>query len=549
MNLNLQVSRIALWILAAVALAVGIDNLDRPLANPDEGRYSEISREMLATGDWVTPRLNGIKYFEKPPLQYWAAAAAFAVFGGEEFAARLYVALCGLLTVGIVGFTGARLGSAETGVAAVLALLASPYFMALGGIVTLDMGLTLWTTATLCAFLIAEIAPDGSRSRRRWMTAAWAAMALAVLSKGLIGIVFPAAALGLHCLLRRDFTPLARLEWGYGLVVFLAIAAPWFVAVSYANPEFAEFFFVNEHFRRFLTASHRRTEPWWYFVPILLAGFLPWMFALPGAVIHGWRSEILGRGPQSLRLAILFAAFVLVFFSLSGSKLPAYILPAFPPLALVLGRYLVAAPAPRLAMSLVPIPFIAAALGYAAWQSPDGARDAWTRALYLEARPWALVGSAVLFATGVIAPMLLARGRRWLAMIVVAIGTMVMVDCLEDAFEAMAPRQSGLAVAEKMRPLLTPATRLYSVRIYDQTVPFYIGRTLTLVDYLDEFETGLKAQPELRIDKLDDFPADWQRPGEALAIMHPDTYQKLRSQGLPMQLLHEDPRRILVRKP
>ncbi|MDQ3027182.1 MAG: phospholipid carrier-dependent glycosyltransferase [Pseudomonadota bacterium] len=549
MNLNLQASRIALWILAAVALAVSIDNLDRPLANPDEGRYSEISREMLSSGDWVTPRLNGVKYFEKPPLQYWASAASLGVFGDEEFAARLYVALCGLFTVGIVGFTGMRLGNTETGVASMLALLASPYFMALGGIVTLDMGLTLWTTATLCAFLVAEGAPDGSAARRRWMIAAWAAMALAVLSKGLIGIVFPAAALGLHCLLRRDFTPLARLEWGYGLVVFLAIAAPWFVAVSYANPEFAEFFFVNEHFRRFLTASHRRTEPWWYFIPILLAGFLPWMFALPGAVIHGWRSEILGRGHQSLRLAILFAAFVVVFFSLSGSKLPAYILPAFPPLALVLGRYLVEAPAPRLAMWLVPIPFIAALLGYVAWQSPEGARDAWTRGLYIQARPWALAAAAILFSLGVIAPILLRRGRRWLAMIAVAIGTMAMVDCLEDAFEEMAPRQSGLAVAEKMRPLLTPATRLYSVKIYDQTVPFYIGRTLTLVDYVDEFETGLKSQPELHIQKLEEFPAEWLRPGEALAIMQPDTYQKLRSQELPMQLVHEDPRRILVRKP
>ena len=547
--MNLQLNRIALWILAAIALAVGVDNLDRPLANPDEGRYSEISREMVASGDWVTPRLNGIKYFEKPPLQYWAGASALALFGDQEFAARLYVAICGLLTVGIVGYTGARIGTLETGVAAALALLSSPYFMALGGIVTLDMGLTLWTTATLCAFVLAEFAPDGSLARRRWMIAAWAAMALAVLSKGLIGIVFPAAALGLHCLLRRDFSPLERLEWGYGLVIFLAIAAPWFVAVSYANPEFAEFFFVNEHFRRFLTSSHRRTEPWWYFLPIVFAGFLPWMFALPAAVMHAWRSEVLGRGPQPLRLAILFAAFVLVFFSLSGSKLPAYILPAFPPLALVLGRYLLKAPTQRLAMWMLPIPFLALALGYAAWISPDSARDAWTRALYLEARPYALAGAAILLAIGVIAPLMLRRGRRWLAMIVVAIGTLVMVDCLEDAFEQMAPRQSGLAVAEKMRPLMSPATRLYSVRIYDQTVPFYIGRTLTLVDYSDEFETGLKTQPELRIARLEDFPAHWLRPGEALAIMHPDTYQKLRSQGLPMQLVHEDPRRILVRKP
>ena len=547
--MSLQLSRVALWILAAVALAVGVDNLSRPLANPDEGRYSEISREMAASGDWVTPRLNGVKYFEKPPLQYWASAAALTLFGDQEFAARLYVALCGLLTVAVVGFAGARLGNANTGVASMLALVSSPYFMALACIVTLDTGLTLWTTTTLCAYLLAEASPEGSRDRRRWLVAAWAAMALAVLSKGLVGIVFPAAALFLHCLLRRDFTPLARLEWGYGLAVFFAIAAPWFVAVSYANPEFAEFFFVNEHLRRFLTSSHRRTEPWWYFVPILAAGFLPWMFALPSAVLHAWRAEARSSAAQPLRLAILFSAFLVVFFSASGSKLPAYILPAFPPLALVLGRYLVEAPAGRLAILVLPIAFIAMALGFAAWQSPDAAREAWTRALYLQARPWALAGAGVLFAIGVVAPILLWRGRRWLAMIVVAIGTMLMIDCLEDAFERLAPRQSGLVVAEKMRPLLTPATRLYSVKIYDQTLPFYIGRTLTLVDYGDEFETGLRTQPELRIDKVADFPDAWLRPGEALAIMHPDIYQTLRAQGLPMHLVHEDPRRVLVRKP
>ena len=547
--MTLYLNRVGLWILAAVALAVAIDNFDRPLANPDEGRYSEISREMAASGDWVTPRLNGIKYFEKPPLQYWASAASLKAFGDHEFAARLYVGLCGLLTLLIVGFTGARLFGRDSGVAAVLVLASSPYFMALGGIVTLDMGLTLWTTATLCAYLLAEASPDGTPARRRWMIAAWAAMALAVLSKGLVGIVFPAAALGLHCLRRRDFSPLARLEWGYGLVVFLAIAAPWFVAVSYANPEFAEFFFVHEHFQRFLTASHRRTEPWWYFLPILFVGFLPWMFALPGAVRQGWRSEELRRGMQPLRFAIVFAAFVVLFFSASGSKLPAYILPAFPPLALVIGMYLVQAPTRRLAAALLPVAVVALLLGYFAWQAPATAREAWTRALYAEARPLALAAAGVLLLTVLAGWHFLRRGRRWLATILVAVGTVAMIDCLEDAFEVMAPRQSGLVVAEKMRPLMHPDSRLYSVGIYDQTVPFYLRRTLTLVHYSDEFETGLKSQPDLRVETLAAFPAEWLRPGEALAIMQPDIYQSLRGQGLPMQLVHEDPRRVLVRKP
>ncbi len=243
--MTLPLPRWVLLALAAAALASGIDNLTRPLANPDEGRYSEISREMAATGDWVTPRLNGIKYFEKPPLQYWASAAAFKAFGENEAAARLYVGLCGLLTVLIVAYTALRLWDAEAAFAAALVLVSSPYFMALGGIVTLDMGLTLWTTATLCALLIAEHSRERPREHRRWMLASWAGMALAVLSKGLVGIVFPGAALFFYCVLRRDLSILRRLEWLFGLPLFFAIAAPWFIAVSAANPEFARFFFIH----------------------------------------------------------------------------------------------------------------------------------------------------------------------------------------------------------------------------------------------------------------------------------------------------------------
>ncbi|HEX7605061.1 MAG TPA: phospholipid carrier-dependent glycosyltransferase, partial [Usitatibacter sp.] len=246
--MNLAIPRWMLAALALVALAVGVLNLQRHLANPDEGRYSEISREMVASGDWVTPRLNGLKYFEKPPLQYWATAIAFEAFGANEVSSRLYVWLAGFLTILLVGYAGLRLHGAPTGLAAALVLVSSPYFMALGGIVTLDMGLTLWTTATLVALLLAENARADPLMQRRWMLAAWAAMALAVLSKGLVGIVFAGAAVFFAMVLGRDLSILKRMRWGWGLAIFMAIAAPWFVAVSSANPEFAHFFFIHEHF-------------------------------------------------------------------------------------------------------------------------------------------------------------------------------------------------------------------------------------------------------------------------------------------------------------
>ena len=546
--MTLGAARWLLVVLAVVAFAVGLDNMSRPLANPDEGRYSEISREMSLSGDWVTPRLDGIKYFEKPPLQYWATAASFEVLGASEPAARLYVFACGFLTLLVTGYTAWRLMGADAGLASMLALVASPYFMGLGGIITLDMGLTLWTTTTVCAFLIAEDARTSPGARARWLALAWAAMALAVLSKGLVGIVFAGAAVFFQAVTKRDAGVIRRMGWAYGIPIFLAIAAPWFVMVSRANPEFAHFFFVHEHFERFLTTEHRRVEPWWYFLPIVVFGFLPWAFALPGALMHAWRSDPLERS-RPLRVALLWSAFVIAFFSASGSKLPAYVLPVFPLLALAFGRYLAEAPPRRLAAWSALAILLAVVLAVAAWRSPGGAREPWMREMYYAARPW-LAGGAIALAAGCAAgTWLLARGRRWVALGVVALGAVLMIDGLEDAYERFSPRQSGLVVARAMEPWLKPGTRLYSVNHYEQSVPFYIRRTLTLVNYRDEFETGLETEPGQAIWEVEDFEDEWLRPGEALAIMQPGTFERFRRLGLPMQVLLDDPRRVLVRKP
>ncbi len=542
-------ARVALLVLVAVALAVGLQGLRRPLANPDEGRYSEISREMALTGDWVTPRLDGIKYFEKPPLQYWATAAVFEAFGESEVTARLYVAFCGLLTILAAAYTSRRLGSTETAAATMLALFASPYFMALGTIITLDMGLTLWTTVTFCAFILAEhAAQHRARGARAWMAVAWVAMALGMLSKGLVAVVFAGAAVFFQMVLQRNGSVLKRLGWSYGIPLFLLVAAPWFVMVSMRNPEFARFFFVHEHFQRFLTHEARRVQPWWFFLPIVLAGFLPWAFALPSAIAHAWRRER-GERFQPLRVAILWCAFVVVFFSASGSKLPAYVLPAFPLLAIVLGRHLVEAPLRSLARQAFLGALLAIPLAIAAWRMDQGTQDAWTRSLYHAAQPAAFATVAALFVAGMAGAALLRAGRRWLGVASVAAASLLAIGGLLAGYDQLSPRQSGLGVAQAMKPYLHPGTRLYSVNHYEQTLPFYLGRLVTLVHYYDEFETGLKAEPQLAIPDTDAFTRDWLRPGDAMAIMQPGTFEKLRREGLPMQVLLEDPRRVLVRKP
>ena len=539
--------RWVLAVLAAFALFVALDNMERPLANPDEGRYSEISREMAVSGDWVTPRLNGIKYFEKPPLQYWASAASIKVFGASEFPARLYTALCALICLVAVGCTAWRLAGSAAAAMSVGVLLSSPYFLGLGGIVTLDMGLTAWTTVSVCAFLLA-VSAEGVASRW-WMRLAWAGMALAVLSKGLIGIVFPAAAVFLHCLLHRDWRLLARLEWVAGSVIFLAIAAPWFVLVSMANPEFPEFFFIHEHFQRFLTKTHRREEPWWFFVPLFFVGFLPWALALIPSAIAGWRDEATRASFPWRRFALLWSGFIVFFFSLSGSKLPAYILPIFPVFALVLGDWLARAPAERLWKG-VAVMAVVIALGTAfAWGVPERAKTAWTRELYTAARPWIVSGFVVLAASMAFAAWRLRRGAKWGALALIVGASLFLIDMAEDGYERLSPRQSGLIVAERIRPLADANTRIYSVAYYDQTIPFYLQRTVTLVRYVDELEQGLKAEPHLAIPTLEAFAADWARPGKAVAIIHPDSVERLTALGVGMSVLHRDDRRVVVIKP
>jgi 4-amino-4-deoxy-L-arabinose transferase-like glycosyltransferase len=363
-------TRIALWLLLAAALAVAFDNLDRPLANPDEGRYSEISREMAASGDWITPRLNGIKYFEKPPLQYWASAIAFRAFGESEAAARIYTGLCGLATLLLVGFTARRLGTGDHAIASMLALVSSPYFMALGGIVTLDMGLTLWTTLTLCAFLIAQMPAHGPIERRRWLLAAWAGAALAVLSKGLVGNRVSGG--GVRPLQRGEARPrrAARSRMGargsalphaHGTLVHRGLARQSGVRR------------VLLRARAFQPIPDHGPSPNGAVVvfPADSRGRIP-AVDVRAARGLGARLEREGgtRSFRPLTFAMLWGAFIVAFFSASGSKLPAYILPAFPALALVLGRYLVEAPARRLGLMMIPLAPIALALAWAAWRMP-----------------------------------------------------------------------------------------------------------------------------------------------------------------------------------
>ncbi|HXC38254.1 MAG TPA: glycosyltransferase family 39 protein, partial [Burkholderiales bacterium] len=336
-------------ILIALAFALAwFGNIGyRKLVKADEGRYAEIPREMVASGDWLTPRLNGFKYFEKPALQYWATAAAFSVFGLHDWAARLWPALTGFLGVLLVWLIGNRAFGPPVGLASAAVLASSGIYAFVGHFLTLDMGVSVFMSATVLFCMMGQRDGTAPRAERNWMLAAWAAAALAMLSKGLIGIVLPGAAFAAYVLLARDWRRLARLHWLPGLALFLLIAAPWFIAVSLANQEFFHFFFIHEHFERFLTKQHGRYQPFWYFVPVLALGATPWLFSLAAGFANACKGKAVYVAPEvklsrmrsfnSERFLALWCAVVFLFFSASDSKLGSYILPLFPAAALLTG--------------------------------------------------------------------------------------------------------------------------------------------------------------------------------------------------------------------
>jgi 4-amino-4-deoxy-L-arabinose transferase-like glycosyltransferase len=312
------------------------------LSNPDEGRYAEIPREMLAADDYVTPRLNGVVYFEKPPLTYWLVAGALQLFGPGETAARATPALFGLLGVVLLYAAVRRTDGRNAAWWAALVLATSLLYFAHARILLVDMVVSVLLSAVLFCFFLGVREPAGPR-RRRLFLGLYAAAALATLAKGLIGFLLPGAVMFLWLLLFNQWRRLRPLHLFTGLPVFAAIAVPWHLLVAQRNPPWAWFYFVHEHWLRFTTTTHGRHEPWWFFLPIVILGLFPWAgflgAGLRRATAGGWARR---ESQAEAWFPVLWAGFILLFFSASQSKLVPYVLPVFPPLAWLIGRAIAA---------------------------------------------------------------------------------------------------------------------------------------------------------------------------------------------------------------
>ncbi|HEX8986557.1 MAG TPA: glycosyltransferase family 39 protein [Rhodocyclaceae bacterium] len=538
----------ALAALLALFAVVWFGPLDyRKLVKPDEGRYAEIPREMVATGDWTTPRLNGIKYFEKPALQYWATAVAYEAFGQHEWTSRLWTALTGFLGVLATIAATRRLWGPAAGLAAGCVLAGSLLYVLIGHINTLDMGVSFFLSTAIFAFVLAQRDGVPPAARRYWMWAAYALLGYATLSKGLIGLALPGATLVGYTLWQRDWALWKKLHLVSGTAVLLAIAAPWFIAVSLANPEFARFFFIHEHFERFLTKVHGRYQPFWYFVPVLLGGILPWLVSFLATLRKAASRDATRFQPR--RFLLVWIVVVFAFFSKSDSKLVSYILPLFPALAALIGWHLSRLEPRALRWHALPwIPLGLAGMALAPRVVEFSSAEV-PAALYEAYVPWLVAACGCLAAGAAAAFVFAARENRSAAVVSLAAGGLLFAQLALNGHDSLSPSNSAYHIARQVAAEIPADAPFFSVNTYDQTLPFYLKRTVTMVSYKDELEFGIAQEPQKFIPDMAGFERAWRAAPKAYALMSPDNYEQYRAGGLPMRLLAADTRRVIVAKP
>jgi len=470
------------FLLAAFVLFAGLGRL--ALMSPDEERNAEVAREMKESGAWLVPTYNCLPYLDKPSFFFKTVALSFAAFGETEAAARLPSALSATLLLALAFAFCQREYGARAATLAVMIIGTMPLYIAFARLVIFDMMLALFVCASIFAGYIAE-QHEGGR-RRNWYLAGAAASAVATLIKGPVGFIVPVLVLLVFDRWDRRQGAWKRMFAPLNLIVFFAITLPWFLAVCHAYPDFAHYGLVKETFRRYTTTEFRRTGPPYYYVPWLMGGCLAWSVLWPESVIAAWRAR--ARLASADRLFLTWAVVVVVFFSLSQSKRPDYVLTA----AVVLGALTARvfdlawtgrARALRLAMrgtlALAALASIVAVLG----------------AIYLchateslhfldDQRPWVKESMPILVAIAA-AVALMAWLACWRQRLSLAFTAFVFLPVAAvcgtfSGFVQYAEYKSSRSLAEKIQDI-APGSDIACVRCFSTGLPFYLKRCITVV--------------------------------------------------------------------
>ena len=491
-----------------------------PLFTPDEGRYSEVAREMVATGDYITPRVNGVAFLDKPILYYWLQAAAIHLFGVKEWALRFFPVLAGILGCLMTYICGRQLFNRRTGLISALVLGTSPLYFGLAHYANLDLEVAVFVSCTLLCFITAVQREGVIRSN--FLFAAYFFSALAVLTKGLIGIAFPSMIAGAWILLLGRWTLLKKIRLPAGLMIFLVMVLPWYSLVQKANPEFLHYFFVNQQITRFLSAGEFNNKtPFWFYLPIVLIGFFPWTIFLAQALYNQCRKAWQAPQQHGTELfLLLWVVIIFLFFSIPRSKIIGYILPIFPALALLVGNYLsmVWENTQRKSILRATSMFIILSGLLAALLVGLPYVD-WTD-LPVAVSPYFMIMAAILIASAGILYFLRKKGR-FFALFITCIACNIGVLLTLTSSAAHLNQNSAKPLVSHLNAIIRPQDEVVTYYKFYQDVPLYLGRRVTIVadwhspeipyrdNWLRELWYGMAFQ------KTDDWLIDdttfWQR--------------------------------------
>jgi len=515
------------------------------LLDPDEGRYAEIPREMLERGDFITPKLNYVDYFEKPILHYWATALSLKVFGLNEFAARLFPALSALGGLILTYILGRKMLDEKTGLLAGAILGTNLLYFVIGQVNIIDMPLTFFLTLSITGLWF------GIKYERRYFAIFYLGMALALLTKGLIGVVLPGGVLFWWIVLTRRWDVIKKSLYLPGIMLFFLIAAPWFVAVSIKNPDFPYFFFVREHFLRYTTKIHGRYEPWWWFIPILLVGFIPWAGFLPRALAKAMPRTLKNMQPldEDKLFLLLWFLVIFVFFSLSDSKLIPYIVPVFPPLALLSSHHIMYSSfqekgrknkLPGLFINIgVTLLFGLALIAYPFFDERYGP------AVLL---PYSLPPAIALIGYGIFSIFFYLRGSKKALLAGMVAFAFLFSGAFKPIFSFYSQKMSSKHLATVLEKVLSPTDLVAQYRTYDHSLSFYLKRRIALVDYLGELEYGAKkAKDDDWFLDMDSFINKyWNTDKRVILIMRAGEKIKLPQGSTNPITIYRDDRRVVL---
>jgi len=498
---QIQKDKIIILLIVPLILFAGLLPF-MPLMEPDESRYSDIPAMMNRTGDYVTPKLHHAVYLEKPPLAYWATAFFFKLFGENEFSSRLFGGLSAWGCVILAFFMGRRLRDEKTGLYAAAILSTFLFHFVLARINILDMPLTLFVSLAIWAcYLFLE------SGARKWLYLAYFACALAFLTKGLIGLVFPFAISGLLLAWQRRWRDIPRLLSPVGLIIFFAVSLPWLIMVQKANPDFFRFFFIQEHFLRYTTKMHGRDNTVFYFLPVVIFGTLPWSAFIWRAKEKAdvrWRDLYSRSGMGILLIWILF---VFLFYSVSSSKLVPYAGPIFIPAAVLFARVFCEAGEEKTAvpgaqasrLSRIPIIaqavlFIAVLLAPLVLRNVEFGRDL----VIMQSDYWpVLIAAPVLFQIMLVfVPDRAAKRwkRGWFAAIY-SISVLFMGSLVFPISDFLTPYKSAKPLAQAIQQFVPADQMVYQYKIALYGVDFYNGIRTPIVEDFGELGFGIEKLP------------------------------------------------------